>query len=161
MSIPGTFKIINVKKIVLTLTLALFIACLAQSQTPADFTFNHLALSVKDLNVAVEFYKKVFQLSEITNRTANPNIRWISMNDGKELHLISNAEPVTLNKSVHIAFTTSDLEGFQKRLTELKIPYGDWAGTANTVTTRADGIKQLYLQDPDGYWLEVNNANSK
>jgi hypothetical protein len=80
------------------------------------------------------------------------------MNDGKELHLISNAETVSLNKSVHIAFTTANLEAFQKRLTELKIPYGDWTGTSNAVTTRADGVKQIYLQDPDGYWLEVNNA---
>lgn len=131
---------------------------LAQGQTPADFTFNHLALSVKDMNISAEFYKKVFQFPEITNRTANPGIRWISMNDGKELHLISNADPVTINKSVHIAFTTANLEAFLKRLTELKIPYEDWVGTANAVTTRADGIQQIYIQDPDGYWIEINNA---
>jgi lactoylglutathione lyase len=22
---------------------------------------------------------------------------------------------------------------------------------------RVDGIKQIYLQDPDGYWIEVND----
>lgn len=151
------------KKIALLSLLAIFASCLAKAQgtNQPGFTFNHLALSVKDLNRSAEFYINVFQLPEITNRTANPNIRWISMNDGKELHLISSAESVTLNKSVHIAFTTANLEAFLKRLTELKIPYGDWAGTANAVTIRADGVKQLYLQDPDGYWLEVNNANSK
>lgn len=150
------------KKILSTLSLGLFITCMAQAQAASDFTFtfNHLALSVKDLNVTAEFYKKVFQLPEISNRTANPNIRWISLNDGKELHLISNPEKVTLNKSVHIAFSTANLEAFVKRLTELKIPYGDWPGTANAVTTRADGIKQIYLQDPNGYWLEVNNADA-
>jgi lactoylglutathione lyase len=157
MSIQELFNTNTMKKLFLTLTLVLFIAYVAQGQT-ANFKFNHLALSVKDLNAAVGFYKKVFLLPEITNRTANPSIRWISMNDGKELHLILSTEPITINKSVHIAFSTANLEDFQKRLTELKIPYGDWAGKANAVTIRADGIKQIYFQDPDGYWLEVNNA---
>lgn len=148
------------KKIALISLFLVLAVCLAKAQgtNQSEFTFNHLALSVKDLNRSAEFYIKVFQLQEITNRTANPNIRWISLNDGKELHLISNAEPVTLNKSVHLALTASDFEAFLKRLGELKIPYGDWSGKANAVTTRADGIKQIYLQDPDGYWIEVNNA---
>lgn len=148
------------KKIALISLFLVLAVCLAKAQgtNQSEFTFNHLALSVKDLNRSAEFYVKVFQLQEITNRTANPNIRWISLNDGKELHLISNAEPVTLNKSVHLALTASDFEAFLKRLGELKIPYGDWSGKANAVTTRADGIKQIYLQDPDGYWIEVNNA---
>lgn len=89
-------KSITLARLTLLLVVAIFLfisSCnLAQGQTPVDFTFNHLALSVKDVNVAAEFYKKVFQLPEITNRTANPGIRWISMNDGKELHLISNAD---------------------------------------------------------------------
>lgn len=139
----------------------IFIACQTKAQQPNQpgFTFNHLALSVKELNRSAEFYLNVFQFPEITNRTANPNIRWISLNEGKELHLISNAEPVTLNKSVHLALTTTNLDAFITRLNELKIPYGDWAGKANAVTTRADGIKQIYLQDPDHYWIEVNNAS--
>lgn len=131
---------------------------LVQAQVKPTFTFNHLALAVKNVNASAEFYKSVFQLQEITNRTANPNIRWISMNDGKELHLIFNAEPVRLNKSVHLAFTTNDLDAFQKHLTRLNIAYGDWDGTVNSITVRADGVKQIYLQDPDGYWIEINNA---
>lgn len=148
------------KKIVLmcALIFATFLAK-AQSSNQPGFTFNHLALSVKELNRSAEFYLNVFQLTEITNRTANPAIRWISLNEGKELHLISNPETVTLNKSVHLAFSTANLEAFQKRLEKLKIPYSDWAGKLNAVNTRADGIQQIYLQDPDGYWIEINNAN--
>ncbi len=40
----------------------------------------------------------------------------------------------------------------------MKIAYSDWPGKPNTVNIRADGIKQIYFQDPDGYWLEVNNG---
>ncbi len=159
MLIQEGFKNHMMKKLLVICLLGLTIIFQAQSQnTKFDFTFNHIALSVKDLNASVEFYKKALQLSEITNRTANPNIRWMSLNEGKELHLISNTEPVTLNKTIHLAFQTSNLEALQKHLAELNIPYGDWSGKPNSVTTRADGVKQIYLQDPDGYWIEVNNA---
>lgn len=146
-------KILN-----LLIALSFTVITHAQDKPQFNFSFNHLALSVKDKDVSAEFYKTVFQFQEITNRTANPGIRWISMNDGKELHLITHAEPVKINKSVHLAFTTADLTAFQKHLDKLNIPYGDWGGTANAVTTRADGIKQIYFQDPDGYWIEINNA---
>lgn len=148
------------KKIALTFALIFFIACLAKAQgtNQSGLTFNHLALSVKDLKRSAEFYMNVFQFAEITNRTANPNIRWISLNEGKELHLILNPESVTLNKSVHLAFSTANLDAFLNRLSELNVPYSDWAGKVNAITTRADGIKQIYLQDPDGYWIEVNNG---
>jgi len=26
------------------------------------------------------------------------------------------------------------------------------------VTNRVDGVHQIYLKDPDGYWLEINDA---
>ena len=28
----------------------------------------------------------------------------------------------------------------------------------NKVNIRPDGIKQIWLQDPDGYWVEINDA---
>lgn len=52
------------------------------------------------------------------------------------------------------------MDGLVKRLKELKIAYSDWPGKPNTVTVRADGVKQIYLQDPDGYWIEVNDAGA-
>jgi len=35
--------------------------------------------------------------------------------------------------------------------------FEDWAGTKGAVTTRVDKVKQLYLQDPDGYCVEIND----
>jgi len=26
------------------------------------------------------------------------------------------------------------------------------------VTTRPDGVHQIWFQDPDGYWLEINDV---
>lgn len=37
------------------------------------------------------------------------------------------------------------------------VKFENWPGEANTTNTRPDGIKQIYLQDPDGYWIEIND----
>jgi catechol 2,3-dioxygenase-like lactoylglutathione lyase family enzyme len=137
-----------------------FSACLhAQSNAAFTISYNHLALSVKDINRSTDFYKSVLMLPEITNRSAIEGIRWLALSDGSELHLISVIkEKVIINKAVHIGLTTNKFEAILKRLVELKIPYSDWPGKANTVNVRADGIKQIFFQDPDGYWVEVNSV---
>lgn len=153
----------------MTKTISLIVALLlsfattqAQDSTAFKFSFNHLALSVKDVDRSAEFYKKVLGLAEITNRTQKPGIRWVSLGGGKELHLVSTIKaPVTINKAVHMALTTPDFFGFLRRLEQNKIPYSDWEGAPQKITTRADGILQLYFQDPDGYWIEVNSADTK
>lgn len=89
-------------------------------------------------------------------------IRWFSLGEGKELHLISFLkEPVTINKAVHFALTTTNFEAFVKTLEAKNIRYSDWPGIPNKINLRADGIKQIYLQDPDGYWIEVNSVGNK
>lgn len=149
-------------KNILALILFVPLANFSWAQNPNyNFTYNHLALSVKDVNRSVEFYEKVFQLKEITNRTKTEGIRWMSLGEGKELHLISTVkEPVTINKAVHLALSTQLIGDFAKWLDENKIEFSDWPGKPHTVNVRADGVKQIYLQDPDGYWIEVNNGYS-
>lgn len=144
--------------------IALSVSSLVQAQDKAsfNFAFNHLALSIKDVDRSIEFYKKVLNLKEITNRTKVEGIRWLSLGKDKELHLISTLkEPFTINKAIHISWTTSKFDAFVKRLELLNIDYSDWPGTPSTITKRADGVKQVYFQDPDGYWIEINNIGQK
>jgi lactoylglutathione lyase len=143
------------------LGLSILLAGFLHAQDSASFKFsiNHLALSVKEVNRAAEFYSKVFGLPEITNRSKIEGIRWFVLGDGRELHLISVIkEDVTANKALHLGLATAGFDAFVKRLDLFKIPYSDWPGKANTVNIRADGIKQIFFQDPDGYWLEVNSV---
>ena len=122
------------------------------------FSFNHIALSVKDVNESVEFYQKVLQLEEIENTASNSKTRWLSLNEGKQLHLIPRPNfEIKVNKAVHFAMATSDIDSFVKHLKELKIDYSDWLGTTNKDYIRKDGIKQVYFQDPNGYWIEIND----
>lgn len=131
------------------------------AQTPPSFrvSFNHMAFPVKNLQASVDFYTKVLNLKEITNRTQNPNIRWLSLGGDKELHLISNInDPVVVNKAVHLALSTDNIHEVVKYLKDMNVSFSDWAGIPNTLNTRADGVKQIYFQDPNGYWIEVNNG---
>jgi catechol 2,3-dioxygenase-like lactoylglutathione lyase family enzyme len=129
------------------------------AQEKISLKMDHLALSVKDLDRSVAFYTTVLQLQEITNLTRKEGIRWISLGDGKELHLVSIIkEPVTINKAVHLAFKTANFDSLIKTLEIRNITYSDWPGALNKINIRADGIKQIYFQDPDGYWIEVNSV---
>jgi lactoylglutathione lyase len=134
----------------------------AQDSASFHFTLNHLALCVKDVDRAAEFYATVLKLPEITNRTKMEGIRWFSLGEGKELHLISTIkEPHTINKAIHVGLTLPNFDDFVKRLDQMKIVYSDWPGTLNKINVRADGVKQIYFQDPDGYWIEVNSAGQR
>lgn len=123
------------------------------------FLLNHIALSVKDVDTSVEFYQKVFQFKEVENTASNSKTRWLSLTEGKQLHLIPRPDAeIKTNKAIHFALTTPNMDSFVTYLKELNIEYSDWRDTPNKDYVRKDGIKQVYFQDPDGYWIEINDA---
>ena len=69
-------------------------------------------------------------------------------------------QPVSLNKAVHFALTTAEFDEFVENLRQAEIEFSDWAGEAQAITIRADGTRQIYLQDPDGNWIELNSPAS-
>jgi catechol 2,3-dioxygenase-like lactoylglutathione lyase family enzyme len=147
------------KKILSLLFVAIAFGNLHAQDSSFNFSINHLAISVKDVNRSAEFYKNVLRLSEITNRSKIEGIRWFSFGDGRELHLISVIkEEVKINKALHLGLSTNRFDDLLRNIIALKIPFSDWPGTPNKVNIRADGIKQIFFQDPDGYWIEVNNV---
>ncbi len=125
-----------------------------------NFAIDHYAINVQNLEKSVAFYQDVFDLSEIKNGTELDHIRWFRLGENEELHIIE-VHPLEkkIPKGVHLALRTDDFLSFRESLKNKNIPYSDWPGKANAVSTRPDGVKQLYIQDPDGYWIEVNDAN--
>ncbi len=133
----------------------------AQKKSVLPLTLNHVAISVKDLDRSAAFYANVLGLNEIANRAEVEGIRWFSLGEGKELHLISVvSEPVSTNKAVHLALTTPQFDIFVQNLKQSGVEYSDWEGDSGKISVRADGIRQLYMQDVDGYWIEVNSVAS-
>jgi lactoylglutathione lyase len=147
------------------LLLLFFVSCsslLTAQDTSIKLTFNHQALSVRDIDKSVAFYKNVLQLTEIENRTKVAGRRWFSLGEGLELHLISMPEEkIVVSKSVHLALTTPTFDALVKMLDGKIIAYSDFPGAPKKITLRADGVRQIFFQDPDGYWIEVNSVAAK
>jgi lactoylglutathione lyase len=133
-----------------------------QDVEPVKLTFNHVALSVADVDRSAEFYGRVLNLSEIRKGNVTAGVRWFSMGEGQELHLISplyyRGEVVKVNKAVHLALTTDRFDEFLKLLETDGVAYGDWQGNSKKTQVRSDGVRQIFFQDPDGYWIEVNST---
>jgi lactoylglutathione lyase len=122
-------------------------------------TIDHIALNVADLDASVAFYSSVFGLQEIP--AAAKGRRWLSLSNGVALHLLGErSAAVADNRSVHVAFTSDNLELIVQRLKDRGIAWSDFAGRQGAVgTVRTDGVRQIFFRDPDGYWIEVNDSS--
>lgn len=122
-------------------------------------SFDHYAINVDDLDRSVDWYRQVFGLEEITNGTGKDHIRWLSLGNGMSLHVIeSDRSQLRLQKGVHLAIAVGEFDAFVDQLRELELPFESWQGEPLESNDRPDGVRQVYLKDPDGYWIEVNDG---
>lgn len=128
----------------------------ASAQKPR---MNHLAFSVLDLHRSAQFYRDVIGLDTIPEPFHDGRHVWFSMGNGSHLHLIQNAAPIIIPpKDTHLCFSVGSVEAIIGKLTKAGISYEDWPGKKGAITLRVDKVRQIYLQDPDGYWIEINDA---
>jgi lactoylglutathione lyase len=121
----------------------------------ATVAANHLAIHVEDVETSARFYTDVLGLERMAARPS-PTIVWLRTG-GFELHLVGGrTQPVQVPPEVHLAFRVHDFQPVTAKLDSTGVPWGNFAGEARTVQTRADGVRQIYFRDPDGYWIELN-----
>jgi lactoylglutathione lyase len=119
---------------------------------------NHVSLFVNDLEKSASFYEKIVLLKRIEDPFKDGKHTWLSIGGNRELHISPGAPAnVTHPKSLHLAFSVASLEAFIEHLEKNKIDYVNWPGDSKKPNTRPDGVRQIYFQDPDGYWIEINN----
>ncbi|WP_238388486.1 VOC family protein [Christiangramia aestuarii] len=124
-----------------------------------NFNKDHDAIEVSDLEASARFYKEVLGLKEIPNGGLPEHIRWFELNDKVQIHLIESESLPEKQKGVHMALNTNKLQEFMDFLNSKDTHFENWPGEAGKTNTRPDGVKQIYLQDPDGYWIEVNDGS--
>jgi len=84
---------------------------------------------------------------------------FFAIGNNQQLHLArGETDEIKLEKSIHIAFAVTDFDRYLSFLNDIGVAYSNFEGDSNQYQTRPDGVKQIYLQDPDGYWIEINDA---
>ncbi|SKB86015.1 Catechol 2,3-dioxygenase [Salegentibacter holothuriorum] len=140
--------------------LAIIILFAAKSATnPFKLRKDHDTVRVKDLNASVDFYRNILGLDQIDNGGLGDHIKWFRLGNKVQLHLVESDTVVEKNKGVHSAFNTENLSEFMEFLRTKNIPFENGKGEKDTFTNRPDGIRQIYFQDSDDYWIEVNDSN--
>jgi lactoylglutathione lyase len=148
------------KKILfLVLRLSLLLAVGTQTFSQQKASLNHIALYVVDLKISTSFYRDIVGLDTIPEPFHDGRHTWFSVGPKSHLHLIQGAKNKTDHeKNTHLCFSISSVNDFIIILKKNNVAYENWAGEKNAVTNRVDGVNQIYFRDPDGYWIEINDA---
>lgn len=133
----------------------------AQAEKDADETrvkLNHIAIYVNDLEKSTIFYEEVLGLTQIPEPFDDGRHTWFTIGAAGQLHLIKGAkEGIDHDKNSHLCFSVKSIDEFVRNLDNYEIDRENWVGDSKDPNVRVDGVKQIYFQDPDGYWLEVND----
>lgn len=126
-----------------------------------ELSLNHIAIYVHELRRSTDFYENVLMLQKIDEPFKDGRHTWFTLGPAGHLHLIQGAEAnIKRDKNDHLCFSVSSIDAFIRNLDAHKIEYTNWPGTEKAPTVRVDGVKQVYFQDPDGHWIEVNDDTS-
>ena len=142
------------------LYLFLFLPLILLSQQEGfKLSFNHQALPVTKLQETGDFYIKILGFEEIEmTANQNPPKRWFKNHEGKQLHLITSDVGVPNSIINHMAFSTKNLKDVVLHLRKNNINYWTDEGEKNIIRYRKDGVRQVKIQDPEGHWIEINEA---
>jgi catechol 2,3-dioxygenase-like lactoylglutathione lyase family enzyme len=131
-------------------------AASAPAPARAPAALDHVAIYVADLDRSVAFYRDVFGFREAP--APFPIARWMVTGNGLTLHLVKGrGAPVANSKWDHMAFAWGPMSETISTLDAKKIVWSDIQGR-HEPQVRPDGVKQIFVQDPDGYWIEINDS---
>jgi lactoylglutathione lyase len=120
--------------------------------TAVKFTFAHNNLNVLDLGRSLEFYEKALGLGE-TRRMSPPDgsFTLVFLGDGTTPHrleltwLRDRKEPYDLGENeFHLAFTTDDYAAAHRLHQSM-----------GCICYENPKMGIYFIEDPDGYWLEI------
>lgn len=144
--------------LVIAFCLLVAVASYGQDNKPKA-SINHTAIFVVSCKVSSAFYQDIVGLDSIPEPFHDGKHKWLRTGPKSSLHIIEGStEKKEHYKNTHTCFTVASVDAFAEKLKKNKIEYEDVSGKKNSITTRVDNVKQLWFRDPDGYWLEINDA---
>jgi catechol 2,3-dioxygenase-like lactoylglutathione lyase family enzyme len=139
------------------LFLFLFLPLMMTAQT-ADkidvISFNHIALHVKDIPTSAKFYGDTLGLATIEIPDSLKKVRaWFQLGNGQMIHLLAGRTTPIVNdrNGSHFSLFIKSIDETLVFLKKNKMPYH--------LQVRFGGVKQIYIADPDGYLIELNEIN--
>lgn len=134
-----------------------FVSFAQQSESDFQIRINHIAISVTDLEESEAFYRDVIGLKQIPEPFGLGIHAWFQIGES-QLHVIMSAtERRERSKYNHLCFSVRDMDQFIEHISSHGVEFSDWNMNPGEITTRVDGVRQIYFTDPDGYWIEVND----
>lgn len=114
---------------------------------------NHVAIYVKDLVISYHFYHNLLELEPIPRPAFNFPGAWFRLGTHQELHLIANRqEELTLHRQHHFALKVRSAKQVEELLIKKEVEF-------TGPKPRPDGAIQIFIRDPDGYYIELFEFN--
>ncbi len=112
---------------------------------------NHAAIHVKDLEASKRFYGELLGLKPKKRPDFDFDGAWFEIGPMRELHLIAGREQdvVSDHRGAHFALEVPDIQAAKAELLEKGAEIG------RGPQERPDGAWQIFVVDPDGYWVEL------
>jgi catechol 2,3-dioxygenase-like lactoylglutathione lyase family enzyme len=111
---------------------------------------NHIALHVADLGKSIFFYQYILELPVLERPAFDFEGAWFRLGIDQELHLIAGRTNAVNahSRGNHFALSVSSIKDAEATLRTKKVDY-------QSPKQRPDGVWQIFLQDPDGYYIEI------
>lgn len=116
------------------------------------FTFNHFNFNVKDLERSLKFYDEALGLKPVREKEATDgSYKIVYLGDGKSDFLLEltwlrdHPDPYDLGEQeFHLAFLADDFEDAHEKHAAMEL-----------ICFENPKMGIYFLEDPDGYWIEV------
>jgi lactoylglutathione lyase len=111
---------------------------------------NHVAIHVRDVEIACEFYQKVLKLERLPRPAFTFPGAWFRLGSQQELHIIGERrEPVqSHHRGEHFALRVDNVDQWENHLREVNADF-------RPRKMRPDGAWQVFVSDPDGHFIEL------
>lgn len=122
-------------------------------------TIQHTTTVVSDFAASKRFYTEILGLVDLAVDWLPEKQMFLAAGDQLEMHVgeVPGVE-IAPSRFNHIALAVDDFDGFLAHLKEAGVVYTNLGGSERFyVQTRPDGVRQTYVQDPDGYWIEITD----
>ncbi len=123
---------------------------------------DHIALLVRDLDESAAFYTAIPGIREVPNPMGGSLFRWFEYGGGQRFHLQAGDISTThVEKPTHFAFSADDFlmhSLVNRSPREGASPIPRFQGHARRgERSSATACAPSSLQDPNGYWIELND----